>query len=169
MLKRLVVIFIMGTAAILLAACSDIQWRTGGGNTVNGSGNFRSESRALSDFNEVSLGTIGDVTISRGDTDSLTIEADDNLLPLITTVVQNSELAINSKANVQLRPSGPVRFIITLRDLQVVTLGGNDSLTVNVNGTAAISTPRKCRSTARQCRSKRFTTPRTFAPPAAAT
>jgi hypothetical protein len=129
LLKRLIVILITGTTVMLLAACSSIG--SGSGNTVNGSGNVRSESRTLGDFNKVSLGSMGDVTIAKGDTNSLTVEADDNLLPLITTVVQNSELAINSKHNVNLRPSGRVRFIITVRDLQGVALGGSGNISAS--------------------------------------
>ena len=51
------------------------------GPVVLGSGNITSESRDVSDFNEVGLEGVGTLTIEQTGSETLTIEADDNIIP----------------------------------------------------------------------------------------
>lgn len=51
--------------------------------SVRGSGNIISEDRAVSEFNKVSVLGSGNLFIEQGDEESLTIEAKDNMFPLI--------------------------------------------------------------------------------------
>ena len=61
---------------------------------VRGSGDIVTEVREVSDFSEVHLEGSGDVVVEMGENESLTVEADDNLLELITTSVRGSRLVI---------------------------------------------------------------------------
>jgi hypothetical protein len=121
MLRRIVVSAAL--ALLLLSACN------GAASTVSGSGTIKSERRQVGAFNQVSLGASGDVTIARGATDSLTIAAVDNLLPLISTVVHEGELVISSKSNTNVLPSKEIPYTITVRDLQGVALASAGSIT----------------------------------------
>ncbi len=57
-------------------------------NAINGSGNIITQSIDVSNFDRVSLEGSGDVYIEQGQTESLTIEADDNIQPLLETKVR---------------------------------------------------------------------------------
>ncbi|MBN1872859.1 MAG: DUF2807 domain-containing protein, partial [Anaerolineae bacterium] len=61
---------------------------------VEGSGNVIEETRDVRDFSRVRLAGFGRLHIERGDTESLRIKAEDNLLQYITTEVKDGELDI---------------------------------------------------------------------------
>jgi predicted small secreted protein len=73
-MKRLTVILLAISLAIV--ACN-ISLPSG----VQGSGNIVTQSIDVGGFDQVGLTTIGNVYIEQGDTESLTIETDDNILP----------------------------------------------------------------------------------------
>ncbi len=75
--KFLKVIGLLIIGNLLITAC--------GLRTIQGSGDVITESRDVSGFDSVSLTGIGRVIITQGDKESLTIEADDNLLEYITS------------------------------------------------------------------------------------
>ena len=62
----------------------------GGAETIQGSGNVTSESRNVSNFNEVELQGIGNLTVQQTGSESLTIEAEENIIPYLKTEVQDS-------------------------------------------------------------------------------
>src|SRR5262245_51971625 len=64
---------------------------------VGGSGNAITESRNVSDFNSVRLMGSGQLTIDVTGTESLTIKADDNLLPYLTSEVNGKQLTLGTK------------------------------------------------------------------------
>ncbi|MEL6255232.1 MAG: DUF2807 domain-containing protein [Bacteroidota bacterium] len=73
------------TAAFLISCEED---------TIVGSGNIVSESRSVSSFDQVEAGAAFDIFISQGTDESLTVEADDNIIDLISTEVVNGSLRI---------------------------------------------------------------------------
>jgi hypothetical protein len=108
---------------LLLSGC--------GFKVISGSGQVISESRPVSDFNAVTLTGRGDLFISQGETESLKIEAEDNLLPYIKSEVKNGTLVIGfDKENWKevLRPTKPIKFTVTLKDITALTLTGLGSI-----------------------------------------
>jgi hypothetical protein len=75
---------------LVLPACS----------VVTGSGQTESETREVSGFTRVDLSGSGEVTVVQGDVESLTVEADENVLPVLTSDVSDSTL----KLGTSLRP-----------------------------------------------------------------
>lgn len=73
-MKRFTVILLAISLAIV--ACN-ISFPSG----VQGSGNIVTQFIDVGGFDQVELTTIGNVYIEQGDTESLTIETDDNILP----------------------------------------------------------------------------------------
>ncbi len=106
------------TLALLLTACS-----YGGVNisvnsiTVNGSGTITTQERTVSDFSKVELQSIGNLTIKQGDSESLTVKADDNLLPYITTDVSGDTLVIGMKPNTNPIPSKTIEYTLTVKSI----------------------------------------------------
>ena len=77
------------------------------------SGNMESESRSVSGFTAIKLTGSGEVTIDQTGTDSLTIEADDNVLPKVTSNVVDGTLMLGVEGNVS--SSTPIKFVVTRR------------------------------------------------------
>lgn len=117
------------------------------GGAVAGSGVVQTESRQVADFNAISVEYPAEVTIRQGSSESVEIEAEDNLLPQLGAEVRNGTLYLkNSEQNWRERvnPTEPVLISITVVDLNKVqfpTAGKmqiegleTDSLTVSVSG-----------------------------------
>jgi hypothetical protein len=107
-----------------LAGCNSIF-----GLGVTGSGTLKSESRPVSGFTEVVLSTVGTLTIEQTGSESLTIEGDDNIVPLITTVVQNSRLESRHDPGTQsFTTNKPLAYHLTVKDLTALTVSGSGSV-----------------------------------------
>jgi len=91
---------------------------------VEGSGNVAKEERPVSDFSRVSLRGGGELNVTQGDQESLSIEADDNILPLIETEVSHGTLSIGPKDRRELRPSKPTKINLAVKKLEGITLSG---------------------------------------------
>jgi hypothetical protein len=117
-------LLLLGLVALLISACTINVPYSINATAVNGSGTVTTEERTVSGFNEVVLKSIGNVVITHGDTESLTIKADDNILPYITTEVVDGRLEIGSKPNINLVPSHSIDYILTVKSLSAITLSG---------------------------------------------
>jgi hypothetical protein len=114
---RLHRILITLVGALLLSAC--------GLRTINGSGNIRSESRPVSDFSAVDFSGFGELTLVQGESEALTVETDDNLLPYIKTRVSGGILTISIDDGLSmLRPSKSIRYQLTVKTLKAFDLSG---------------------------------------------
>jgi predicted small secreted protein len=127
--------------AVILVAC---------GNTITGSGNVRSEARDVSDFAAVTVGGSGEVLITQGDEESLTIEAEDNLLPLIKSEIRDGTLVLGLEGprGRNIRATKPIRYLLTVRDLTAISASGSvavqadeleaERLALSLNGSSTI-------------------------------
>ncbi len=123
-MKRRILFTLFIACLVILTACNVV---VAGQQIVHGSGKIASETRPVSGITDVSHSTIGDLTISLGDQETLTVEAEDNLLPYLETPVTNGMLTIRGKSNVELHPSQPVRYHLTVKNLRSLanTSSGN--------------------------------------------
>jgi hypothetical protein len=97
---------------------------------VPGSGTVAEETREVSDFTKVELGTLGTLYIEIGDRETLRVEADDNLLPYIETEVRGDTLKIASRDMVSLLPKEPIYYHLTVTALDEIVLSGLGSIEV---------------------------------------
>lgn len=95
---------------------------------VNGSGIVDTEIRDVSNFDAISLENMGDVYITVGNTEDLTIEAEDNLIPLLTSEVENGVLKLDVVRGRNIDPTKPIIYNITVKDLNNVTLAGSGNI-----------------------------------------
>ena len=75
--KKILVVLIMLSLATF--ACSAVTFNINPPQTVRGSGNVVSETRAVSGFSALSLEGSGDVDVTFGNSESAVVEADDNI------------------------------------------------------------------------------------------
>lgn len=131
----------------LLSACGSGGIALG---VTRGSGNVKTESRQVSGITAVQLDTSGDLTLSQGESESLTIEAEDNLLPLLTSDVSSGTLKLGTKPNTGISATKPIKYTLVVKSLASLELNGSgniiasdltsvDKFTVQSNGSGDIS------------------------------
>ncbi len=131
----------------LLSACG-----SGGVNLsiTKGSGNIVTDTRQVSGISAVVLDTSGDLTVSQGESESLTIETDDNILPLLTSDVTNGVLKLDTKPGSGLTPSKSIKYILVVKNLNALTDNSSGSIstqdlnltnpvTISVDGSGNVS------------------------------
>jgi hypothetical protein len=118
------ILYVAGLLVLLTAACNGLVIGE------RGSGVMAKESRTVSGFTNIDLSGSGRVNVSVTGSESLTIEAEDNILPLLTSEVRNGRLVLGSKGNIS--PSVEVVYTITMSRLEGVAISGSG--TVNATG-----------------------------------
>ena len=98
-----------------------------------GSGNVITETRDVSDFTSIEMDYFAQITITQGNSVSVKIEAEDNVLPGLQTQVRNNSLRIFYKADngKYINPTKPVKITIVVKDLNEVSFGSAGELTIN--------------------------------------
>jgi hypothetical protein len=107
-------------------------WGTFNG-AVQGSGVITSQTRDVADFTSIEIDYPVELTIQQGDSTSLIVEAEDNLLPQLATRVSGNTLYIEDSQpdwNRRVSPSRPVKISIMVKDLQRVDFPSAGSLRV---------------------------------------
>ncbi len=111
--------------ALAALACSTLSTNP---NSVVGSGHVISESRTVPAFTAVELQGSSTVDVVPGSVQSVTVQADDNILPLITTSVSSGTLIINTKSNTSLVPTTQVHVTVVMNNPMHLALTGSGTL-----------------------------------------
>lgn len=99
-----------------------------GSERVQGSGKIVRQQRELGHFTGVSNALAAKVEIRIGNAESVTVETDDNLLPLVQTVVEDGMLKIQtSKRNLNLQ-TRTMKIIVQAKSVDHVSLGGSGAI-----------------------------------------
>jgi hypothetical protein len=114
-MKRLFVFGVVST--LLLGGCEIL-----GIDAIRGTGDVVSEERAVEGIEAVTLATLGELTIELGDQESLVVEAQQNLMEHLITEVRNGELTIRTENGVNLSPTEPVRYRLTVTGLDRLSI-----------------------------------------------
>jgi hypothetical protein len=122
------------------------------GGRVAGSGKIEAETRAVKGINAVSIEYPATVVIRQGETESLKVEADDNLLAQLTTKVNNGTLQIRNSErdwSKRVNPSQTVKITLTVRELSDVDFSSagtlliegleTETLHINLNGAGEVT------------------------------
>src|SRR5438045_6039529 len=107
--------------ACVVTGCEGV----GTGPAVRGSGVVASESRNVSGFSQVRVDGSGDVVIDQTGTESISVESEDNILPLLETRVSDGVLHVGTTPNVNIHPTRPVRFHVAVKTLTGVGISGS--------------------------------------------
>jgi hypothetical protein len=113
---------------------------------VVGSGNRKTESRDVPEFDGIVVNGAYQVEVVCGQPRSVQLEADDNVLPLIRTEVEGGRLHVTQERGVSLKSLPVVR--VGVPDLKTVSIPGagdfrlsgvsNDALKISVEGAARL-------------------------------
>jgi hypothetical protein len=111
----------------LAAAPVQASWEFGT-KTVTGSGQVTTVKRELASFHEIAVNLHGKIELIQGDSEGIAIEADDNLLPLIETVVKNGELIIRPVKGVNLSGKTKIKVTVNARNIDSLSLTSSAEL-----------------------------------------
>jgi len=103
------------------------------GPTVRGSGKITTETREVDDFTAIELDYPAQVTVTQGNSVSVKIEGEDNVLPGLQTRVRNNRLEIFYRVEDgdYVSPTRAVKITIVVKDLREVDFGSAGDLTIN--------------------------------------
>jgi hypothetical protein len=119
---------VLAAALACAAAPSMADSWSWGGERVEGNGSIKRQARQVSHFTGLAFEMPGKLELRLGNTEGITIETDDNLLPLVETVVENGTLKIRpSKRNLNLRTKN-LKVVVTARQIERLALGGSGSI-----------------------------------------
>lgn len=140
MLARIVTLVLI--AAVTTSGCATST------KSVTGSGTMADETREVTDFSRIELRTMGQVTVTVGESAGVQLRAEDNLIPLIETNVRGGWLVIESPPNTSLSPTRTIEIDVTLPELAEIKLSGagliqadgvtGDSLTTTIAGSGNV-------------------------------
>jgi hypothetical protein len=107
-------------------ATSAVSWN--GGEQVQGNGKVTRQPRQVEHFTGVALAVPGNLELRIGNTEGVTIETDDNLQPLIETVVENGTLKIRpARRNLDIR-TRTLKIVVQARSIERIALAGAGSV-----------------------------------------
>lgn len=128
---------------ILASGCDVLEDATAG---VRGNGNLSTETREVASFTEIVLRGSGDVFVAVTGTASLTIQAEENLIPLLGTEVEDGRLEIAPTERIT--ATEDVTYTISVESLDAVAITGSglihatgvngDALTADIAGSGRI-------------------------------
>jgi len=90
--------------------------------TIKGSGTLSKETRDLAVFHGIDAGGAFHITVKQGEPQSVIIEADDNIIPVITTKVKSGILHIST--NESINNSTKLNVTIVVANLDMLDLSG---------------------------------------------
>ena len=115
---------------------------------TTGSGNVQVESRVVSGFQAVTVSGSINVVLRQGNREGVEVSADNNLLPLIETRVENGTLRIRPKAGASYSTHNPVLVSVDLIALKSLSVGGSgevsarglkaDKIDVTIGGSGSV-------------------------------
>ena len=89
-----------------------------------GSGNVITQSRNVSGFEAVSFEGVARLVLEQTGTESLTISADDNILPLLISEVREGTLFLGFASDTNITDTEPIVFTLSVRTLTALTAAG---------------------------------------------
>jgi len=139
-MKRIFFLLIV-LLAILISSCSE--------DTIDGSGNLTSDIRNVANFRKVSSEGVFELTITQGDSQSVEIIADDNIMSKVITKVFDNELRLyldedNNYKNISLQANITVPIINGLKNdgtgnVLILNVDSDTDFNVYNSGTGDIS------------------------------
>lgn len=118
------------TSAVLILAtgCVTTTGANAAADVIRGSGSLASEDRDVSGFSRIHLIGGGELRIEQGAAESLTIEAEDNLLEYLTSEVEGDTLILTTQEGFTLAATRPVIYRIGVQSLEGIEVDGGATI-----------------------------------------
>lgn len=114
---------LLALAAGLASGMAQAAW-----GAVRGNGVRRTDSRAVTGFTGIALAVPGQLALRLGPTESVTLEADENILPLVETTVTGGSLQIRTRRGQDIDPQ-VLRIVVQARQIDSLSVAGSGTIT----------------------------------------
>ena len=98
---------------------------------ISGNGNLKKETRETSNFTGLLVSGNVSVDLSYGDSKSIVVEGDENILPYIETTVENGNLVIKTKDKVNVRTKNKLTVHVSMKKIERLRMSGSGNITGN--------------------------------------
>lgn len=96
---------------------------------MTGNGNVKTEQRGVAGFDRLSIGGIGELIVEQDGEESLTIEAEENLLPLLVSEVEDGRLTLGIRRDSSIKATKPIVYRLKVKTLRELDGSGTVSIT----------------------------------------
>jgi hypothetical protein len=134
-----VMVLLLFVAVLTMTACNAV---------ITGSGDLITETRQVSNFDRIELSGSGEVIVTQGGSESLSIETDDNVMKHVKAEVEGGTLKLGFEEGVSIISSTRLIFYVGVDDLTGVAISGSgdvetdmletDSLEAAVSGSGDV-------------------------------
>ena len=118
--KRLVLLLLLLVAILSVTACNT--------NIIKGSGDLITETREVSNFDSIDLSGSGEVIVTQGGGESLTIETDDNVMEHVKAEVEGGTLKLGFEEGLNLIDHTRLIFTVGVDDLESLKISGSGDI-----------------------------------------
>ncbi|MFW5714619.1 MAG: head GIN domain-containing protein [Brevefilum sp.] len=135
--NRFIAMLILIITVLVLSAC-----RLPFVDVVRGSGDLVAETREVSGFNKVRLDGAGRLVITQGESESLEIEAEDNIINELTAEVRDQTLVLGFQDQpwkTTVIPTRGITYTLTVIDLTDITFNGAGDLEMQSLETSSLN------------------------------
>jgi hypothetical protein len=115
--KRVHIVLCLFLAALIGTACN--------ARIITGSGDMITETRQVKDFDKISVSGSGEVIVTQGESESLSIETDDNVMKHIEAEVEGGTLKLGIKNGINLISTTRLVFYVGVDDLTGLSISGS--------------------------------------------
>ncbi len=91
---------------------------------IIGDGNVTKEVRTIAPFDKIQLDGVMSIFLKQDDVESITVESDKNLLPLIEAKVQNNKLIIGTRKDAGIKKSTKMNVYISFKNIDFLEMNG---------------------------------------------
>jgi len=136
-------VFVVFCTALMASSCFPVRVTQ-----VRGSGNLKTDTRRVSNFNSVQLSGVGTLVITQGDREGLEITADDNILAYVESNVFGRNLNLGVQDFINIQPSANIVYQLTVRELENIETSGvgqvdlkefsGEDLTIAISGSGSV-------------------------------
>ena len=119
--KRSLTDFLLLVAIFTVTACG----------SVKGSGDLVTETRQVKNFDRIDLSGSGEVVVTQGGSESLSIETDDNVMKYVKAEVEGGTLKLGFKNGVNFISPTRLVFTVSVDDLTGLAISGSGDVEAN--------------------------------------
>jgi hypothetical protein len=129
------VVFVLFASVLFLTSYTIIIDDKDVKNRERGSGNIVNQERTASEFYAITMEGVANVNVQQGDEHKVVVTTDDNLQDFVLVEVKNNVLHINTKPNINIKPTKLI-VDVHLPELQSINLEGVGNVKLS-NGKAS--------------------------------
>ena len=124
-MKNTLFVSLLLATGIMLTSCDNMTISNDDSATkINGNGTVQSQTRPVSSFNQIAIEGVFNVILSENEQESVKVETDENIQPLIITSVENNTLSVKMRDSTSIGKVKKINIYISVNHLSKLSTTG---------------------------------------------